>query len=82
MEMLTTMTKYLTVRILVNGSILSANRIGQKCTLYMSSRTVNFAREVYSMDIKMFAKVGEKFTFPGILETRYIAEIKSKFSEQ
>lgn len=82
MEMLATMTKYLTVRILTNGSVLSTNRIGQKCMLYMFSRTVNFAKEVYSMNIKMFAKVGEKFTFPGILETRYITEIKIKFSKQ
>lgn len=50
--------------------------------LYMFASTVSFAREVYSVDIKMFAKVGEKFTFPGILETRYIAEIKIKFSRQ
>ena len=43
---------------------------------------LNFARKVFSMDIKMFAKVGEKFTFPGIVETRYIIEIKIKFSRQ
>lgn len=61
---------------------MSANRTGQKCMLYMFASTVRFAREVYSVDIKMFAKVGEKFTFPGILETRYIAEIKIKFSRQ
>lgn len=30
----------------------------------MFASTVSFAREVYSVDIKMFAKVGEKFTFP------------------
>lgn len=82
MEMLTTLTKYLTVRILVIGSVLSANRTGQKCMLYMFASTVSFAKEVYLVDIKMFAKVGEKFTFPGILETRYIAEIKIKFSRQ
>lgn len=50
--------------------------------LYMFSRTVNFAREVFSIHIKLFAKVGEKFTFPGIVETRYIIEIKIKFSRQ
>jgi hypothetical protein len=82
MEMLTTMTEYLTVRTLVNGSILSTKRIRLKHMLYMFSRTVNFARKVFSMDIKMFAKVGEKFTFPGIVETRYIIEIKIKFSRQ
>lgn len=82
MEMLTTMTKCLTVRILVIGSVLSANRIGQKCMFYMFTSTVSFAREVYSVDIKMFAKVEEKFTFSGILQPRYIAEIKIKFSRQ
>lgn len=61
---------------------MSTQRIRLKHILYMFSRTVNFAREVFSMDIKMFAKVGEKFTFPGMVETRYIIEIKIKFSRQ